>query len=123
MSHPPDAPPALARTPAPPYYAVIFTSIRALGDAEADRAYDGTSDEMVRLAKEQPGYLGFDSVRDATGFGTTVSYWASLEAIAAWRANLEHREAQRAGRAGWYAKFTTRVCKVERANEFSFSSG
>ena len=123
MSHPPDALPALASTPAPPYYAVVFTSVRARGDAEADRAYDRTSDEMVRLAQQQPGYLGFDSVRDATGLGITVSYWTSLEAVAAWRANLEHREAQRAGRAGWYAKFTTRVCKVERAYEFTFSGG
>ena len=42
----------LAATPAPPYYAVIFTSLR-LADDEA--AYSQTADEMVALAAAQEG--------------------------------------------------------------------
>ena len=77
----------------PPYYAVIFTALRTDGD----RGYARTAERMVELAAEQPGYLGVESVRDASGFGITVSYWESAAAIAAWKANSEHRIAQELG--------------------------
>ena len=53
---------------------------------------------MAALASEQPGFLGVESTRGTDGFGITVSYWASLEAIAAWKAQGEHRVAQSTGR-------------------------
>jgi len=99
-----------ARTPEPPYYAVIFTSQRT----EVDDGYGAMGDRMVELAAQQPGFLGVESVRDASGLGITVSYWSSLEAIAAWRAHAEHRVAQASGRKKWYAHFETRVARVER---------
>jgi len=110
-------PSALATTPEPPYYAVVFTSIRK-GAPENDAAYGRAAEEMERLAREQPGFLGIESVRDGAGVGITVSYWASLEAIAAWRAHGEHRMAQRSGRAEWYGAYALRVSKVERASVF-----
>jgi heme-degrading monooxygenase HmoA len=100
-----------ARTPEPPYYAVIFTSQRT----EVDDGYGAMGDRMVELAAQQPGFLGVESVRDASGLGITVSYWSSIEAIAAWRAHAEHRVAQASGRKKWYAHFETRVARVERA--------
>jgi heme-degrading monooxygenase HmoA len=100
-----------ARTPEPPYYAVIFTSRRS----EVDDGYGAMGDRMVELAAQQPGFLGVESVRDAAGLGITVSYWSSLEAIAAWKANAEHRVAQSTGRRKWYTHFETRVARVERA--------
>lgn len=100
-----------ARTPEPPYYAVIFTSRRT----DVDDGYGAMADRMVELAAQQPGFLGVESVRDAGGLGITVSYWSSLEAIAAWKANAEHRVAQATGRNKWYAHFETRVARVERA--------
>jgi len=102
---------AFARTPEPPYYAVIFTSRRT----SVDEGYDDMGARMVELAARQPGFLGVESVRGADGLGITVSYWTSLEAIAAWRAHSEHRVAQSSGRKKWYAHFETRVAKVERA--------
>jgi len=89
---------------------VIFTSQRT----EGDHGYDAMADRMVELATKQPGFLGVESARDAGGFGITVSYWSSLEAIAAWRAHAEHRVAQETGRKQWYAHFKTRVARVER---------
>ncbi|MEO8062478.1 MAG: hypothetical protein ABI821_07000 [Pseudomonadota bacterium] len=50
------------------------------------------------------------------GLGITVSYWSSLEMIAAWRAHGVHRIARSNGRKKWYSHFETRVAKVERAN-------
>jgi heme-degrading monooxygenase HmoA len=104
-------PAAFARTPEPPYYAVIFTSQRTDGD----RGYDSMAGRMVELAAKQPGFLGVESVRGADGFGITVSYWASEEAIVAWKAHLEHQSAQEAGKRTWYADYQLRVAKVERA--------
>jgi heme-degrading monooxygenase HmoA len=95
----------------PPYYAVIFTALRTAGDS----GYARTAERMVELAAQQPGYLGVESTRDAGGFGITVSYWESLEAIAAWRANAEHRVAQETGKSAWYEHYELRVAKVERA--------
>jgi heme-degrading monooxygenase HmoA len=102
-------PMTIARTPEPPYYAVIFTSLRT----EGDNGYGDTAARMLELAAEQPGYLGVESARD--GLGITVSYWDSLEAIAAWKRNAEHRLAQQRGREQWYAAYMIRVCRVERA--------
>ena len=99
---------AIARTPQPPYYAVIFTSLRTDGD----NGYAAMADRMVELAQSQPGFLGIETARD--GLGITVCYWDSLESIAAWKKNAEHRIAQQRGKSEWYASFRTRICKVER---------
>lgn len=99
---------AFAPTPAPPYYAVIFTSLRTDGD----NGYAAMAARMVELAAQQPGFLGAESARE--GLGITVSYWADLESIAAWKQNAEHLEAQRLGREQWYAGFRLRIARVER---------
>ena len=95
----------------PPYYAVIFTSVRTDGD----HGYSEAAASMLKLASEQPGFLGFESARQEIGI--SVSYWASLEAIAAWKENIEHRQAQRRAK-NWYKAFRVRVCRVER--EYGF---
>ena len=105
--------PEFAGTPRPPYYAVIFTSLRA--DDGDGRGYAEMAERMVELARAQPGFLGVESVRGADGFGITVSYWASAEAIASWKANVEHLAAQRLGRERWYERYELRVARVERA--------
>ena len=100
-------------TPEPPYYAVIFTSLRTDGD----QGYADTARRMVELARRQPGFLGVDSARDDE-LGITVSYWRDLESIRAWKEQAEHREAQRLGRERWYRCFTLRVARVERCESF-----
>lgn len=102
---------SFARTPEPPYYAVIFTSTRT----EVDEGYGSVAERMVELASQQPGFLGVESTRGPEGLGITVSYWSSLEAIAAWKANTEHRAAQTSGHRKWYRHFETRIARVERA--------
>jgi heme-degrading monooxygenase HmoA len=105
----------LATTPQPPYYAVIFSSVRT---GQEDQSYAAAADRMAQLASEQPGYLGVDSVRDATGIGITVSYWSSEAAISAWRRHAEHTIVREQGRKSWYAEYELRVAKVERAYGF-----
>jgi heme-degrading monooxygenase HmoA len=100
-----------AITPEPPYYAVIFSSLRQ-GE---DNGYAQTADRMIELAAEQPGYLGVESLRGADGFGITVSYWESEEAIKNWKRHAEHTAARERGRKEWYEHFELRIAKVERA--------
>jgi len=109
----------LADTPKPPYWAVIFASVRTEADAGH---YAQTADEMMALAAWQPGYLGVESVHDSeTGAGITVSYWESEEAIARWRAHADHATARRLGRERWYRAYRLRVARVERAATFERS--
>lgn len=98
----------IAKTPQPPYYAVIFTSERT----DVKEGYGETAERMEELARQQPGYLGHESARE--GLGITVSYWESLEAIRNWKQQMEHVTAQQNGRNAWYASYKTRICKVER---------
>jgi heme-degrading monooxygenase HmoA len=103
--------PGFASTPEPPYVAVIFTSrMNADNGGYADMAA-----EMVALAKDQPGFLGVESVRNNEGVGITVSYWRDEESVRAWKAVDRHRTAQAAGRAKWYEHYEVRIAKVTRA--------
>lgn len=101
---------SIAKTPNPPYYAVIFSSERT----GVDRGYSEMAEKMISLASKQPGFLGAESVRDENGFGITVSYWESLEAIRSWKENTAHQRAQDRGRNEWYQRYKTRICKVEK---------
>lgn len=94
----------------PPYVAVIFSSQRT----EGERGYGAVAQRMVDLASQQPGFLGVESARDGNGFGITVSYWKDEASVAAWKANLEHAAAQKAGKEAWYAAFRLRVATVSR---------
>lgn len=102
----------IAKTPKPPYYAVIFTSTRT----EVDNEYSKTANRMVELAKEQEGFLGVESASNEIGI--TVSYWQDLKAIKSWKENAEHSIVRKKGRTEWYKTFKTRIAKVERDYEF-----
>ena len=104
--------PDLASTPEPPYFAVIFTSVRTPADPAG---YEAMAERMVELASQQPGFLGVESARGADGLGITVSYWASEASIRQWREHAEHLVAQSRGRSEWYASYELKIARVERA--------
>jgi heme-degrading monooxygenase HmoA len=97
-----------ANTPEPPYYAVIFTSIRT----DVEEGYKETEDFLETLVKDQPGFLGMESVRKELGI--TVCYWKDLESISHWAQNPRHQLAQKKGISMWYKDYRIRVSKVER---------
>lgn len=97
----------IAKTVKPPYYAVIFSSIKTL----ADNGYLEMADSMMELAKRQAGFLGVESARNEVGI--TVSYWESIDAIKKWQAHPAHQIAQERGKENWYEKYAVRICKVE----------
>lgn len=100
-----------AKTPPPPYYAVIFTSQRTENDPEG---YHTMTNLMVELASNQPGFLSVESTREQNRLGITVSYWISLDSIQQWKENLSHLNSQEKGKRDWYSSDITRICKVER---------
>lgn len=98
----------IAKTPPPPYYAVIFTSIKT----NNDEGYKNAAEEMMQLAIKQPGFLGIESAKEEVGI--TVSYWQTLTDIKNWKQVAEHLFAQQLGREKWYLQYKTRICLVER---------
>jgi len=102
----------IVKTPVPPYYAVIFTTLRT----EIEEGYLEAANRMEELAKKQTGFLGLESAR--SNIGITVSYWKNLEAITKWKNNIEHSIARDMGRKLWYKKYHLRICKVERDYDF-----
>jgi heme-degrading monooxygenase HmoA len=106
----------LTEPPDPPYYAVIFSSLRTDRD---NGAYAEAAARMLALAAEQPGFLGVDSARGADRSGITVSYWRDEESIKAWREHAAHLPIQRTGRGHWYEWYAVHVARVERSYHFS----
>lgn len=98
----------------PPYWVVVFTSVRG----PADMGYDEVAEHLETLVRDQPGYLGMDTARTDDGLGITVSYWADEASIARWRHQADHVLAQERGRQEWYTSFTVHVARVERAYHF-----
>ncbi|GAB3004927.1 antibiotic biosynthesis monooxygenase [Cyclobacterium sediminis] len=98
----------ISQTLKPPYYAVIFTSIKS----DHLENYDEEALRMENLVKSQPGYLGHESA--SAEIGITVSYWKDLESIKAWKKQKDHRLAQVKGKSTWYSQYKIRICKVEK---------
>ncbi|MDA3892196.1 MAG: antibiotic biosynthesis monooxygenase [Salinivirgaceae bacterium] len=102
----------IASTPKPPYYAVIFTTIRT----NIDDGYNEMSDKLIELAQGHDGFLGIESARD--GMGISISYWTDLESISKWKNQSDHLLAQQKGKIDGYKSFKTRISKVERDYDF-----
>ncbi len=103
----------IANTPPPPYYAVIFSSVKR----DPAEGYAEMADAMYELAAQQPGFLGVESAREEVGI--TVSYWKDTDAILNWKQQTDHLVAQKMGRAQWYSAYKTRICRVERDYTFA----
>ncbi|MFM7597608.1 MAG: antibiotic biosynthesis monooxygenase family protein [Actinomycetota bacterium] len=97
-----------------PYVAVIFSTRRS---ADLD-GYAEMAERMDELARQQPGFLGVESVSSGDR-GITVSYWTDEAASRAWRSVAEHLLAQRLGRERWYDAYDLRVATVTRDESFS----
>jgi len=103
----------IANTPKPPYYAVIFTSLRTDGD----KGYAQMAEQMMNLAQMQDGFLGVESARE--DLGITVSYWRDLDSIKKWKEQTDHKVAREKGRSDWYKRFKVRIALVESDYDFS----
>lgn len=110
----------------PPYYAVVFTSVKteaADGGNGGAGAYGETAERMEERVKGIPGFLGMDHAGSPGGLSITVGYFRDADAIDEWRSDVEHRAAQRRGRAEWYESYTLHVARVERSHGFERGHG
>lgn len=102
--------PPVAKTPKPPYFAVIFYF--RVGDRDRD-GYQAAHRRITAIGQNHPGYLGEEAVRRDDGEAITVLYYDSAEAIDAWRRNADHGEVKRSGRKDWYDWYKLRIARVE----------
>ncbi|WP_328565085.1 antibiotic biosynthesis monooxygenase family protein [Streptomyces coelicoflavus] len=95
----------------PPYCVAVFTTVRT----QEQSGYSETNARMVEPVKDVPEFLGVDHAQTPGGLGVTVGYFRDADALTQWRANAEHRAAQKRGQAEWYQSCTVHVAKVERS--------
>jgi putative acetyltransferase len=100
---------SMKRLSTSPFYVVAFSSQLK----ERSKKYDEVASEMVRLASDEPGYIGIISTRNPNGGGFTASYWETSESILRWRQNPAHLVAQQLGRTEFYSQFKTTVALIE----------
>jgi heme-degrading monooxygenase HmoA len=93
-----------------PGYAVIFSYTYG-EDLEGYAEMDALT---LELARQVPGYLGYESAKQADR-SIFISYWESMAAIDIWRHNAVHLQAKAQG-TRWYAWYNSMICKVETAH-------
>ncbi|HXH17607.1 MAG TPA: antibiotic biosynthesis monooxygenase, partial [Chitinophagales bacterium] len=76
--------------PSPPYYAVIFSSLKT----DNNDGYDEWNNRLFELVKNMDGYLGHESYRREDKQGVTISYWRDLESLRKWKNETLHKKAQ-----------------------------
>jgi heme-degrading monooxygenase HmoA len=81
-------------------------------------AYKETAERMDALAPTMPGYLWHKSFAAEDGERATLFAFETIEQLVAWREQPEHREAQRRGRAEFYAECSLQVCTQLRESSF-----
>ena len=73
---------------------------------------------MNKLATQQEGYVGMDTVRGSDGLGITISYWTDEPSAQAWRDHPEHAAIRDAGRDHWYSDYSLHVAQVTRSYDW-----
>ena len=80
----------------------------------AGPAYEALAEQMYGIVSKMPGFVSADSFTSPDGNETAIITFESEEALAAWRNNPEHLEAQRRGQEEFYASYHIQVCEVIR---------
>ncbi len=104
----------------PNIIAVIFSAKRTIND---EAGYTKAAAAMVKLAKQQKGFIAIDSVRDQDGYGITISYWQSENDAIAWRDNESHALIRDKGRSLWYDEYSLHIAKIERSYDWKRDEG
>lgn len=90
--------------------AVIFTSQRT----KYTERYQEFNEELEKIAEALPGFIQQDSVRDANGYGISISYWKDEASARAFKQVPVHMEAQQKGKTHYYEWYDVKVCEINR---------
>lgn len=94
--------------------AVVFISQRT----SVDDNYGEINDQLEKLAEGLPGFIKVNSVREASGYGISISYWKSMEDARNWKQIPEHKVAQQAGKDKWYEWYEVQICEMVKSYRF-----
>jgi heme-degrading monooxygenase HmoA len=94
--------------------------MKKLSAAERDE-YNATAGRLLGIVNAMPGFISFREYKNHDGEMLGITEWTSVEALAAWRENPEHRKAQERGRQAFYAEYEISVCTTLR--DYSFKDG
>jgi heme-degrading monooxygenase HmoA len=93
----------------------VITVFRSRLREDGVEAYHEHALRMSELARAMPGYVEHKIFVAEDGERVTLVTFADRAGHDGWRTHPEHRAAQRAGRAGYYAEYSIAVATVERA--------
>jgi heme-degrading monooxygenase HmoA len=102
---------------------MIVVVFRSRLRSEHVEEYRLTAERMDRLVARMPGFLSAKTFSAPDGERVTLAEFESEEAVAAWREQPEHREAQRLGRERFYQEFRLQVCQTLRDYSFNRDAG
>ena len=69
---------------------------------------------MYELASTMPGYLSYKDFASEDGENVSIIEFESLETLAAWREQPEHKSAQQRGREEFFSEYHIQVCAPVR---------
>jgi heme-degrading monooxygenase HmoA len=94
-------------------YAVIFEVEPASGRRQD---YLDIAAQLRPELEKIDGFISVERFQSLTQEGKilSLSFWRDEEAVARWRSQAQHREAQRAGRTGIFKNYRLRVAAVMR---------
>lgn len=83
--------------------------------------YETVAARMDELARSMPGYVSHKGFTAEDGERVTIVEFESEETQRAWTDLPAYRKAQQLGRERYCAEFKIQVCKLLKANAFTFS--
>ncbi len=96
---------------------VVFRS-RLSSDPAVQREYASEAARMLELARKVPGFISVKTFAAEDGERVTLVEYESDRAVAQWRENPEHVQAQIHGREKYYDEFILQTCDVIRSQTF-----
>lgn len=81
--------------------------------------YHSHAAEILALAREMPGFVDFKTFAADDGERVSLITFEDAETQRAWRTQVDHRAAQRAGRAKYYASYSIQVATCTSAHSFT----
>src|SRR5277367_975413 len=91
--------------------------MKNLSAAEREE-YTTTAGRLLKILDAMLGFISFREYKGHDGEFIGITEWASVEALAAWRENPEHRKAQERGQQAFYAEYEISVCTALRTYGF-----
>ena len=105
-------------TPAGPATGQVMTVFRSRLRADGAGVYAEHAVRMSALARAMPGYVEHKVFTADDGERVTLVRFADRESHDAWARHPDHREAQRAGIAGYYEEYSIAVGDIVRGHSW-----